>query len=88
MTWTRSIQVRESCDSEEHPASSIIALDETGSMGRIPHNIIITNLLLDIIKKLTDLGIENPQVCFMGIGDAQYEREKAPMLVNLNLPIH
>ena len=75
-------QVRESCDSEEHPVSFpiIIALDETGSMGRIPHNI-ISNLLPDIIKKLTDLGIENPQVCFMGIGDAQYEREKAPIQV-------
>ena len=75
-------QVRESCDSEEHPVSFpiIIALDETGSMGRIPHNI-ISNLLPDIIKKLTDLGIENPQVCFMGIGDAQYEREKGPIQV-------
>ena len=74
--------LRESRDSVEHPESFpiIIALDETGSMGRIPHNI-IQNLLPNIIKKLIDLGIPNPQICFMGIGDAHNKYEDAPIQV-------
>lgn len=78
----KNITIRESRDSEEHPESYpiIIALDETGSMGRIPDNL-ITNLLPKIMKKIMDAGIPNPQVCFMGIGDCQDCFEDAPLQV-------
>lgn len=78
----KNIKVRESRDSEEHPESYpiIIALDETGSMGIIPDNL-ITNLLPKIMKKIMDAGIPNPQVCFMGFGDCQECIEEAPLQV-------
>ena len=40
----KDVKFREARDSEEHPESFpiIIALDETGSMGRIPEIIIVT----------------------------------------------
>jgi hypothetical protein len=78
----KNISVRESRDSEEHPESYpiIIALDETGSMGIIPDNL-ITNLLPKIMKKIMDAGIPNPQVCFMGFGDCQECYENAPLQV-------
>jgi hypothetical protein len=74
--------IRESRDSEEHPESYpiIIALDETGSMGRIPDNL-ITHQLPKIMKKIIDAGIPNPQVCFMGIGDCQDCIEDGPIQV-------
>lgn len=68
----RKKKIRESRDSEEHPESFpiIIALDETGSMGMVPEEL-IKNAFPDIIKLIMDAGIENPQVCFCGIGDGQ-----------------
>lgn len=63
-------KVRECRDSEEHPQTLpiIIALDVTGSMGRIPHAL-ITGGFPTIMKKIMDAGIEHPQVCFVAIGD-------------------
>lgn len=65
-----NIKLRESRDSEEHPESFaiILGLDVTGSMYSMPYYI-ITEVLPDVIKKLIDSGIPNPQVLFMGIGD-------------------
>lgn len=73
-------KIRECRDSEEHPESLpiIIALDVTGSMGRIPHNL-ITKDFPEIMKKIMDEGIAHPQVCFVGIGD-QYS-DNAPIQV-------
>lgn len=64
--------IRESRDSEEHPESFpiIIALDETGSMGMVPEQL-IKESFPDIIKLIMDAGIDNPQVCFCGVGDGQ-----------------
>lgn len=41
-----SVGVRECRDSEEHPETTpiIIALDVTGSMGRIPHDLVKNQL--------------------------------------------
>ena len=76
------VQVRESRDSAEHPESYpiILALDETGSMGRIPDNL-ITRLLPTIMKKIIEAGMEHPQVLFMGIGDCQDCFETGPIQV-------
>jgi hypothetical protein len=63
--------VRESRDSDEHPASRGIVkiFDETGSMGEIP------KILQQKLPKLHALilskgGLDHPQICFGAIGDA------------------
>lgn len=73
-------KVRESRDSEEHPNSFpiILALDVTGSMGRIPH-MLITEGFPEIMKKIMNSGIKDPQVCFVGIGD--HYSDAAPIQV-------
>lgn len=73
-------KVRECRFSEEHPGAFpiIIALDVTGSMGYIPDNLIRAGLP-DIIKKILESGVKDPQVCFMAIGD-QYS-DSAPIQV-------
>lgn len=78
----RKKPVRESRDSEEHPESFpiIIALDETGSMGMVPEQL-IKAAFPDIIKLIMDAGIKNPQVCFCGFGDVQGCREEAPVQI-------
>lgn len=63
-------KVRECRNSNEHPAAFpiIIALDVTGSMGHIPDSLIRTGLP-DIMQKILESGVNDPQVCFMAIGD-------------------
>lgn len=65
-----NLGVRESRDSDEHPESLAVMvwLDVTGSMGRIPEDIIKNELgtLMDTIIKN---GIEHPQILFGAIGD-------------------
>lgn len=73
-------KVRESRDSDEHPESFpiIIALDVTGSMGSIPERLIKYDFP-EIMKKILDIGIKHPQVCFVGIGD--HECDDVPIQV-------
>ena len=73
-------KVRECVDSEEHPNAFpiIIGLDVTGSMGRIPYEL-ITSGLPQIMKKIMDEGVKDPQVCFLGIGDSRCDN--APLQV-------
>ena len=65
-------KIRECVDSEEHPNAFpiIIGLDVTGSMGHIPYEL-ITSSLPQIMKKIMDEGVKDPQVCFLGIGDSR-----------------
>ena len=67
----RGLAVRESRDSDEHPASLAItfALDVTGSMGNIPE-LLARQELPTFMKLLADCRIADPQVLFMAIGDA------------------
>lgn len=76
----RKKSFRESRDGEEHPDSYpvIIALDVTGSMGHIPESL-IKGVFPEIMKKIIDSGIPHPQVCFLGIGD--HEWDSAPLQV-------
>lgn len=73
-------KIRECVDSVEHPNAFpiIIGLDVTGSMGRIPHEL-ITDSLPQIMKKIMDEGVKDPQVCFLGIGDSRCDN--APLQV-------
>jgi len=72
--------LRESRDSENHPNSLaiIIALDVTGSMGHIPHEL-CKDGLPTIVETIMNAGVEHPQVLFLGIGDHEYD--DAPLQV-------
>lgn len=65
------LTVRESRDSDDHPNSLAIvfALDVTGSMGDIPHQL-ATATLPQFMSLLTACKVEDPQLMFMAIGDA------------------
>lgn len=74
------IDIRESCDSKEHPESVaiVLALDVTGSMGSIPHHLVkegLPTIMDGIIQK----GVKHPQLLFLGIGD--HECDQAPLQV-------
>lgn len=73
-------KIRESCDSEEHPNSYpiIIGLDVTGSMGRVPENL-IKEAFPEIMKTVMEKGVEHAQICFVGIGD--HYSDDAPIQV-------
>ena len=65
-----NITVRESRDSDEHPESVavMIFLDDTGSMGRIPEDI-IKNELGTLMSTIIGNGVLHPQVLFGAIND-------------------
>jgi hypothetical protein len=72
--------LRESRDSENHPNSLaiIIALDVTGSMGHIPHEL-CKDGLPTVIGTIMQAGVEHPQVLFLAVGD--HECDRAPLQV-------
>jgi hypothetical protein len=74
------VLVRESRDSVDHPNSFpvIIALDETGSMGKIPEYLVKKGFV-HIMSQIIDGGELDPQVLFLGIGDHVFDR--APLQV-------
>jgi hypothetical protein len=71
---------RECRDSDEHPNSLavVFALDVTGSMGEIPRQLATTSLP-DFMRVLLDVGVADPQLCFMAIGHA--DQDQAPLQV-------
>jgi hypothetical protein len=74
------VRARESRDSEAHPHSlaAIFALDVSGSMGEIPARL-AKQTLPDFMRAMLEAGITDPQILFMGIGNA--ESDKAPLQV-------
>jgi hypothetical protein len=76
----KGVRVRESRDSPEHPSSLAIAfaLDVTGSMGAIP-DLLARQKLPKFMKVLGDCGVPDPQILFLGVGDATCDR--APLQV-------
>lgn len=74
------VTLRESRDSEEHPNSVpiIIALDVTGSMGSIPHELVKKGLP-NLVSRIIESGIPDPQILFLAIGD--HECDSAPLQV-------
>lgn len=67
-------KIRECRDTEEHPNTLpiIIALDVTGSMGRIPESL-IKGEFAEIMNSIYEAGVEDPQVCFLAIGDVEFD---------------
>ena len=76
----KNIELRESRDSEEHPnsVSIILGLDVTGSMGKIPHDL-VKDGLPNIMGRVMEAGIDDPQLLFLGIGDHKVDR--APLQI-------
>ncbi|HEX8613845.1 MAG TPA: VWA domain-containing protein [Telluria sp.] len=74
------LKIRESRDSEDHPNSLgiVFALDVTGSMGDIPQSL-ATKELPTFMALLGAVGVADPQLLFMAIGDATSDR--APLQV-------
>lgn len=68
----KNIRLRESRDNEHNPntLAIMLGLDITGSMGVIP-KMLIGEGLPDMIKKLKKVGVEDPAVLFMGVGDSR-----------------
>jgi hypothetical protein len=74
------IILRESRDSEVHPNTVpiIISLDLTGSMGRIPHEL-VKDGLPKLVSGIIQNGVPDPAILFLGIGD--HECDRAPLQV-------
>jgi hypothetical protein len=74
------VRVRESRDGPAHPRSFgvVFALDVTGSMGEIPERL-ARKELPTFMSTVLDLGLTDPQVLFMAVGDAYSDR--APLQV-------
>lgn len=68
-------QLRESRDSAAHPNSVpiLIVLDITGSMGDIPEHLIREGLP-KMVSKIMELGIKDPQIMMMAVGDSRCDR--------------
>ena len=66
----RGIKLRESCDSKEHPNTIpiILTLDVTGSMRKIPKEL-IKDGLPTMMSTLIKAGIDDASVLFLAIGD-------------------
>ena len=77
----KNITVRESVDSDLNPRSTpiIVALDVTGSMGRIPHELVQGNLGTLMEEVLKRKPVSDPHLMFMGVGDVSCDR--APLQV-------
>jgi len=69
------VTLREARDSDDHPDSFpiVLALDETGSMGSIPH-FLVKEGLPNMMDKIIKSGVNSPQILFLGIGDHKCDR--------------
>ena len=74
-------KIRESRDSEEHPESLpiIIGLDVTGSMGKIPYNL-VQGGLPKLMDNIIATAHKDPQLMFIGIGDSYFD--SAPIQIS------
>jgi hypothetical protein len=72
--------LREARDSETHPNSLpiIVALDLTGSMGQLPHEL-VKDGLPNMVGNMIQRGVHDPAILFLGIGD--HECDRAPLQV-------
>lgn len=78
----KGVAIRESCDSEVNPASTpvIVALDVTGSMGRISDSMAREGLKTLATQIYARKPITDPHIMFMGIGDVEMG-DRAPLQV-------
>jgi hypothetical protein len=74
----KGLKFRECRDSEVHPQALpiIIALDVTGSMGKIPYQLIQQGLPT-LMSNLVEHGVPHAAVCFIAVGD--HKSDRAPL---------
>jgi hypothetical protein len=72
----KGVKIRESRDSDDHPKSTplIVALDVTGSMGILADTIARKGLGVLFNDVIDHEPITDPQIMFMGIGDARCDQ--------------
>lgn len=72
----KNITLRESCDAAAGSESTpvIIALDVTGSMGKIPDDLIKDGLGRMATEIIQRQPVSAPQIMFMAVGDAAHDR--------------
>ena len=75
-----NVEVREACDSEEHPnvVPVQLYLDVTGSMGKIPH-MFIKDGLPTMISEIIQAGVPDVALMFGAVGD--HECDSFPLQV-------
>lgn len=78
----KGVAIRESCDSDVNPESTpvIVALDVTGSMGRISDSMAREGLKTLATQIYERKPITDPHIMFMGIGDVEMG-DRAPLQV-------
>jgi hypothetical protein len=76
----KGVMLRESRDSDNHPKSVavVVALDVTGSMLTVPHEM-VKDGLPTMVSTIIQGGNLDPQVLFLAIGD--HECDRAPLQV-------
>lgn len=74
------VKLRESRDSEAHPNTIpiILTLDVTGSMGKIPHQLVKEGLPT-LMSSLIQNGVEDASLLFLSVGD--HECDKHPLQI-------
>ncbi len=77
----QGVTKREACDSEAHPntVAVIVGLDFTGSMLKIPHEL-VKDGLPTLMSNLIQHGTKDAAVLFLGLGD--HECDRAPLQVS------
>lgn len=70
----KGIKFRECFDSESHPNTVpiVLSLDVTGSMGKIPHEL-VKDGLPKIMGTLIQNGVEDASLLFLAVGDHEYD---------------
>jgi hypothetical protein len=76
----RGVVIRESRDGEDHPESLaiLVGIDVTTSMGNVPV-LLIRDGLPNMIQRIFEEGIADPQVAFIAIGD--HECDNYPLQI-------
>jgi hypothetical protein len=71
----KGVNKRECFDSENHPNTIpiILTLDVTGSMGKIPHEL-VKDGLPTLMGSLIQNGVEDASLLFLAVGDHEHDR--------------
>ena len=66
----KSVKIRECRDSENHPNTVpiVLGMDVTGSMGKIPHDLVKTGLP-KLMSSIIDNGVPDASLLFIAVGD-------------------
>lgn len=77
----KNFKFRECRDNPDHPSSFpiIFGLDETGSMGEIPHQLLKDGIPTIMNRLIHHVKVPDASLCFLGLGD--HLNDRAPLQV-------